>query len=296
MEFLNDYYVSAIGSTLASETTNPFGYIATVTQVAASTGTPTPSSSRSHSDDNGEDNGGLSQTAIDGIAAGASVGGVAILAIIAFFCVRQRKRRRLAAASVPFANAPPQQQQPSPPMQQQPQGIPPKVFDGYQAVPQQDQVPQYTNYPTTQPQPQPHSQQQPQVYFPPSPANPISPQQTGTSSVDPRFSTPNTTMLSPMSDTSSQRQSYYKPPLSPTVTEVDGTLGNPSTPDHVHGRPMEVDGTMGNPGVPNGGHGIQSQGQPGGSPSAQEIDGTHGRMGASMSRPFNADGPYEMGH
>jgi len=99
------------------------------------------------------------------------------------------------------------------------------------------------------------------------------------------------------------------------VTEVDGTMGNPGIPANVvHGRPMEVDGTMGNPGIPVRGHGITQQMQPGGSPSASEIDGrmgiggqrlghgdipqgvqqNHGGVRASMNQPY-LEGPYEMG-
>jgi len=286
MEYLNDYYVTAIGSTLASETTDPFGYGATVEQVAASTASATSTSSSgstfaSTTTDNSSSH-GLSLTAIDGIAAGISVGGVLILGLIAFFCVRQRKRRRLAAASVPFQNTAqpqPMQQQPMQPavmQQQEPQGLPPKAFDGYQAVAQQEQAPQYTQYPSppsqSQPQPQQPQQQQTGYFPPPSAASAISPQTTGAS--DPRLSTANNTLLSPASDTSTDhRQSSYKTPVSPTVTEVDGTMGNP--------------------GVPHGGHGIAGQTQPGGSPSAQEIDG---RVGASMTGPSEHEGPFELGH
>ncbi|KAL6719709.1 hypothetical protein ACLMJK_001630 [Lecanora helva] len=300
MEFLNDYYVTRIGSTLASETTDPFGFVASATQAAASgaslTSTPTHSISSSSNDDS-DSSGGLSNTAIDGIAAAGAIVGIAILGIIIFFCVRQRKRRRLAAASTPYANA----QYPPPPMQQQPpqqaQAIPPKAFDGYQTVPQQEQQPPYSKYPSPPPQPQ---QQQSTGYFPPPGApSTITPAPTSPNpTTDPRFSTAAPSLLSPSSDAPSgdPHHSVYKPPISPTVTEVDGTMGNPGTPNQntaQHSRPLEVDGTMGNPGVPQGGHGIQNQMQPGGSPSAQEIDG---RVGANMNRPFAMDGPYELGH
>lgn len=120
--------------------------------------------------------------------------------------------------------------------------------------------------------------------------------QTGTSNGDPRFSTANASLLSPVSQAGSdQRQSYFKTPISPTATEVDGTMGNP--------------------GVPAEGHGISQQMHPGGSPSAAEIDGrmgmgghglgggdipqgppqSNGGMRASMSQPY-AEGPYELGH
>ena len=109
-------------------------------------------------------------------------------------------------------------------------------------------------------------------------------------------------------------QNYYKAPLSPMVTEVDGTMGNPGVPaSATHGVPTEVDGTMGNPGIPAGGHGIEHQMVPGGSPSAAEIDGRitrgvqqppqrwpmgsgqQGMMGASLNVPYS-EGPYELGH
>ena len=69
-------------------------------------------------------------------------------------------------------------------------------------------------------------------------------------------------------------------------------MGNPGVPGN-HGTPMEVDGTMANPGVPHGGQGVAGPMQPGGSPSAQEIDG---RVGASMTGPFEHEGPFELGH
>ena len=45
-------------------------------------------------------------------------------------------------------------------------------------------------------------------------------------------------------------QNYYKPPLSPNSTEVDGTQGNPGVPHGAQQGANEVDGTQGNPGVP----------------------------------------------
>ncbi len=125
-------------------------------------------------------------------------------------------------------------------MQQQQQGVPLKAFGGYQTVPQQEQQPPYTVHPFPQ-------QQASTGYFS-SPG------------------APSTTAISPMQPGTSQ--------FSPTVTEVDGTMGNPGIPvNGGHGGPIEIDGTIGNPGVPTGGHGITQQMQPGGSPSAAEIDG-----------------------
>lgn len=323
VEFLNDFYITAIGSTLAPDATrNPFGFTASVslnpfvdnpTNKATGSGsvtginpqsssrsssvtgtTPLSSSGSSSSTAYNRPYSGLSQGAIDGIAAGAAVIGVLIIGLVAFCCVRARRRKRMAAASRPHTYFPP-------PMQQQAQSPPSKAFDGYLSVPQQEQ--QYTQYPG------PHQQAQP--YFPP-PASVVSPQSTGAN--DPRFSTANASLLSSRPSEPEQRQSYYKAPLSPMVTEVDGTMGNPGIPANaIHGVPTEVDGTMGNPGIPAGGHGILHQMMPGGSPSAAEIDGRissgvqqpplrkptgngqQGTMGAQMNQPYS-EGPYELGH
>lgn len=306
VELLNDYYMTAIGSTLAADpTSDPFGFTAFAalpSSTASGSATETGTSASST---------GLSMGAVDGIAAVAAIIGVAILALIVFCCVRQRKRKRLAKSKAPFPNV--HLQQPTASMQQQQPGVPPKAFDGYHSVPQQEQRPQYTNYPS------PPQQQASTGYFPPPGAtsgSDISPMQTGTSNTDPRLSTANATLLSPVSEPGSdQRQSYYKPPISPTVTEVDATMGNPGipSPSGWHGRPTEVDGTMGNPGVPAEGHGIAQQTQPGGSPSAVEIDGRMGMGGhglghgdipqgvqqtnggrASMNQA-HSEGPYEIG-
>lgn len=316
VEFMNDFYITAIGSTLApAATANPFGFTAsayldsfadsatdsgTGTGSGSMTGLAAQSSSASSSGSSSSTiynppHSGLPQGAIDGIAAGVAVIGALITGLVAFCCIRARRRKRIAAASRPSAYFPP-------PMQQQAQAAPPpKAFDGYQSVPQQDQ--QYTQYPG------PHQQAQP--YFPP-PASAVSPQ--STSANDPRFSTANSSLLSPRPSEPERRQSYYKPQLSPTVTEVDGTMGNPGVANDVtHGVPTEVDGTMGNPGIPAGGHGIQNQMMPGGSPSAAEIDGgtsdgvqqaplrkpvggaQQGIMGPSIHQPYS-EGPYELGH
>ena len=305
VEFLNDFYITAIGSTLAPDaTTNPFGFTASAylnpfTASATNSFASQSSSGSSLSTTTNSPHSGLSQGAIDGIAAGAAVIGVLLLGLGAFCCIRARRHRKVAAASHPPTYFPP-------PMQQQAQPPPPpKAFDGYQSVPQQEQ--QYTQYPG------PH--QQAQSYFPP-PASAVSPQSTGAN--DPRFSTANTSLFSSRPSEPDQRQSYYKPPFSPTVTEVDGTMGNPGVPtDITHGVPTEVDGTMGNPGIPTGGHGIEHQMMPGGSPSAAEIEGRmstgaqqqqqqqaplpkpiggqQGVMGPSLNQPYS-EGPYELGH
>ena len=322
VEFLNDFYITAIGSTLASDATiNPFGFTASAsldpfaatptnsdTDSSSVTGSVTgsasqsslasysgssPASGSSSSSDTiyNPPHSGLPQGAIDGIAAGVTIIGALIFGLAAFCCVRARRRKRTAAASPPPTYFPP-------PMQQQAQPPPSKAFDGYHSVPQQEQ--QYTQYPG------PHQQAQP--YFPP-PVSAVSPQSDG--AIDPRFSTANTSLLSSRPSEPEQRQSYYKTPLSPMATEVDGTMGNPGIPtDVMHGVPTEVDGTMGNPGIPAGGHGIEHQMMPGGSPSAVEMDGRiggqaplrkpvrssqQGLMGTSMGQPYS-EGPYELGH
>ena len=310
VEFLNDFYITAIGSTLATDaTTNPFGFTASAyldpfpaTATNSYTGSTSQSSSSSNSGSfsgsssstSNNSHKGLPQAAIDGIAAGVAVIGALLLGLAAFCFIRARRRKRLAAASRPPTYF-------SSPMQQQIQPVPPKAFEGYQSIPQQEQ--QYTQYPG------PH--QQAQSYLSP-PASIVSPQSPGAD--DPRSSTADASLLSGRPSEPEQRQSYYKPPHSPTVTEVDGTMGNPGIPTSgAHGVPTEVDGTMGNPGVPAGGHGIEYQMMPGGSPSAAEIDGRmssgvpqaplrkpvggaqQGFIGSSMNQPFS-DGPYELCH
>ena len=292
IEFLNDFYITAIGSTLApNPTTNPFGFTASAylnSYAATPTSGGTGSSSSSSSTNHNPPHDGLSQGAIGAIAAGAAVVVALICGIIIFCCIRARRRKRIAAASRPPSDFPPPMQQESQP------SPPPKAFDGYQSVPQQEQ--QHVEYPG------PHQQAQP--YFSP-PASTVSPQ--STSANDPRFSTANAILLSSRPSESEQKQYHYKAPVSPTVTEVDGTMGNPGIPTEVaHGVPTEVDGTMGNPGVPASGHGIDLQLMPGGSPSAAEIEGRmrqapsrrpvgQGTMGASMNQPYS-DAPYELGH
>ena len=303
VEFMNDFYITAIGSTLASDaTTNPFGftasaYLASVTDSPINSATASASGSNTGSSSSTTYNPphhGLPQGAIDGIAAGVAIIGVLVLGLVVFCCIRARRRKSNPVTSRPPTYFPP-------PMQQQVQPPPPKAFDGYQSVPQQEQ--QYAQYPG------PH--QQAQSYFPP-PASAVSPQSTG--ATHPRFSTTNASLLSSRPSEPEQRQSYYKPPFSPTITEVDGTAGNPGVPiDVAYGVPTEVDGTMGNPGIPAGGHGIEQQMMPGGSPSAVEIEGRmsvgmqqaplrkpissgqQGIMGASMNHPYS-EGPYELGH
>ena len=306
VEFMNDFYVTAIGSTLAPDPTiDPFGFTPSVSlnpsptaPIKSGTGTSTVTGSPSQSSSSTTQipsHGGLSHGAIDGIAAGAAILGVFLCAIIVVFCcIRARRRKRITAASNPPPYFPP-------PMQQQAQpSPPPKAFDGYQSVAPQEQ--QHIEYPG------PHQQAQ---SFSPPPASAVSPQSIYVN--DPRFSTANASLLSPRPSEREPKQSYNKAPLSPAISEVDGTTGNPGVPNEVaHGVPTEVDGTTGNPGIPAGGHGIEHQLVPGGSPSATEIEGRmsdgvpqaqaplrrhvgQGSIGALMHQPFS-DGPYEMGH
>ena len=257
VEFLADYYVTAVGSTLAP-TTDPFSY-AKVTGAASSAASATESSHSSKSSSsstsnngNNDNNGaGLAAAAIGGIAAGIGLVCL-VVGVIVFFCLRSRKRKRIAASQAVASHAPPSYQ--PPPMQQQ--------QTGYQSVPQQDsqlqgspkhQPPQagYFGGPT-------EPQKSEGIYTHVSPVGSPSPSQ-----VDPR----------PFSMVSSQHageqrpmnlsppvpgamggggpsQEYYKQPTSPMVTEVDGTQGNPGVPHGHQPGVLEVDGTSGNPGVP----------------------------------------------
>jgi len=271
LEFLNDYYITAIGSTIASESASASLGAAETAASASATGSgfftgtissfgagPTDNTYSGSSYNYNSGSSGLPIAAIDGIAAGVSILGVAIIGAIIFFCARSRKRKRIAAASRPNIPIPlPPSMQMSPPQYE-----PPKTFDGYQGVPQQEQQQQQQQYP------QYASFQPSQTAYasPPGPPSTLSPQTTG--NPDPRFSTANTSFITPQSPETDGRQSYYKPPLSPEIREVDGTMGNP--------------------GVPNGGHGLPYQMMPGGSPSATEIEG--------LGRDGHQAGPYELGH
>ena len=297
VEFLNDYYVTAIGSTLASEpTTNPFGFTANAalpsfTAAAASTTRPSSSShTSSGSYNSSSSSSGLSRLAIDGIIIAAALLGTIVLAVIILICIIRRRRRDKKAAAPPPAYAPP-------PMQEPVQQPPPKAFGNYQSVPQQEQQPQVTEIPV-------QSQQTASTYAP-SMVSALSPQP---GSPDPRFSSANSTLLSPQPSVSGLPQSYYKPPPSPSVAEVDATMGNPGIPGNaLHGVPAEVDATMGNPGAPISGHGITNQMSPGGSPSATEVHGTMNWAGGGahvVSGPQQGtmgignwqQGPVELDH
>ena len=265
VEFLGDYYSTAIGSTFSlapasfssqSQATGAAESASSASSASRSThshavgsSTSTSSSITESSRNNGT---GLAQAAIDGIAAGVSLLVCVVAGVIVFFCLRSRKRKRLAASQAIASHAPPTYQ--PPPMQQH--------QTGYQTVPQQDT--QFQGSPNYQPTQAgyyggPSDPQKTEgAYSHVSPVGSPSP-----SAAEPRpfsvVSTQPTIDQRPMNlsppltgarPSGGAAQEYYKQPVSPTVTEVDGTQGNPGVP---HGRQqgvLEVDGTSGNPGVP----------------------------------------------
>lgn len=318
VEFLNDFYITAIGSTLGSDSSAAFDYTpfvsldssATATassnlndlnaQVSSLLGSSLPSSGSSSlgksNSENDDEGGGLSTGAIAGIAIGAIAGGLLILGALIFFVVLARKRRRRRQGR---PTRPPQpsyggySSQPS--MQQQaPQGFsiyPSKTIDGYQAIPQGGVLAADPNkFP----------------YLSPAVAGAPSPH------------------LSPSSNRNSH-SGAAAPPSSTSCTAYDPNTNTYSTYSSIPPPPQiyhEVDATLGNPGVPHEGRGIPHlQGLPGGSPSSTEIDGltvsasgtghngaaavTHGESGAgagigggmhsSLNGPFSTNGPVEMG-
>ena len=105
-----------------------------------------------------------------------------------------------------------------------------------------------------------------------------------------------------MSPNFDPRQSYYKPPISPAISEKDATMSNPSVPldTAAAGKsvPTEVDATTGNPGVP-----VDGAAEPGepvevdATPHAVELDGTRNWAGGgAMSPGTEPQQPVEMGH
>ncbi|KAI4199815.1 MAG: hypothetical protein LQ350_004345 [Teloschistes chrysophthalmus] len=207
VEFLNDYYITAIGSTLAPSSA-PFSF----TRASSASAThPTlssyTSSSAYTSSSSSSDGGGLSADAIRGIAIGVSLGICLIFILLAIFIVRKRRANRMKRASQP--NLPPAYT-PGPGMQQP--GNP-----AYQPVSQQDH-----GYPPTA-----------AGYFGPVPVkdgNGVTPQ-SPSQGYDPhqRQSVVSTALLSPPSEhghgSIAGRESVYKNngPLSPSITEVDGS-------------------------------------------------------------------------
>ncbi|KAL9608784.1 MAG: hypothetical protein Q9167_006390 [Letrouitia subvulpina] len=118
VEPLRDYYLTAISSTLGSPGDSfPFTIDSAQTSPTSSAETSGPSFTVSHSGDN---DGGLSEDAIRGIAIGVSVGAFVIFCAIAFFIVskrRQRRRKALSQSNPPPAYSPPTMQQSGQPYQ-----------------------------------------------------------------------------------------------------------------------------------------------------------------------------------
>ena len=254
VEWLADYYITAIGSTLAP-TTDPLAFTADSSRSAT---TISPSFSRSSSTNDpgdAETHTGLAAAAIGGIAAGAGLVVCAILGFLIWCCLRRRKRSRIAASPNGIQNTPQAYaQQGPPPMQQQTQ-------PNYQPVAQQD--PQFHGSGQFQPT---------QAGYFGGPTEPskdngaythVSPVTSpALSKVDPvarPFSTvssqPSEGTLTqqhlgppvpgypgPLAGGAAQPASYYKQPHSPTITEVDGTQGNPGVPysQHHHSGPYEM--------------------------------------------------------
>ena len=250
VEYLADYYLTAIGSTLAPTSDSFLTHRATDTaaNVVGPTATPSPS------DDNDNTSTGLAAAAIGGIAAGAGLLVCFILGIIIFFCLRSRKRKRIAASQpVVASNAPPAYQ--PPPMQQQ-TAYQSQQQAAYQPIPQKDN--QFHGSPDYQPTqsgyfggPTEPSKDSAHSYISPigspSPSN-VTPRPFSAISSQHPGEQPAARVSPPVPG--SAAQDYYKQPNSPTTPEVDGTQGNPGVPHGQQPSRMEVDGTQGNPGVP----------------------------------------------
>lgn len=208
VEFLNDYYVTAIGSTLAPSS-DPFSFTRASISAASSYTLPSYTYKSTYTSSPSSSGGGdsLSVDAIRAIAIGVSLGVCLISILLAIFIVRRRRANRMKRASQP--NLPPAYS-PGPAMQQQPN-------TAYQPVSQQDQ-----GYPAS-----------PAGYFGPVPGkggHMVTPQSPG-QGVNPhqRESVVSTALLSPPSEhghgSIAGRDSVYKNngPLSPSITEVDGS-------------------------------------------------------------------------
>ncbi|KAL9581187.1 MAG: hypothetical protein Q9212_004051 [Teloschistes hypoglaucus] len=206
VEFLNDYYVTAIGSTLAPSS-DPFSFTRASSVSATRATLPSYTSSSAYtSSSSSSDGGGLSADAIRGIAIGVSLGICVIFILLAIFIVRKRRASRMKRASQP--NLPPAYT-PGPAMQQQ-------GNSAYQPVSQQD-----------------HGYAPPTAgYFGPVPGkdgNAVTPQSPNQGFDHQRQSVASTALLSPPSEhghgSIAGRDSVYKNngPLSPSITEVDGS-------------------------------------------------------------------------
>ncbi|KAL8846490.1 MAG: hypothetical protein Q9221_008414 [Calogaya cf. arnoldii] len=208
VEFLAQYYATAIDSTLALSQ-DPFSFTPEPASTSRTRAAYTPSYTYSSSDTSSSDSGGgLSAGAIRGIAIGISVGVCAIFILLAILIVKRRRANRMKRAAQPSL---PPAYSPSASMQQQP---PPPSNPAYQPVPQQDQsyspaqggyfVPDAVGKNNTSVTAQPSI----------SPAASQTPQQ--------RHSAAPSSFLSP-NPSDQGRESFYRGPVSPTITEVDGS-------------------------------------------------------------------------
>lgn len=307
---MNDFYVTAIGSTLASEpTTNPFGFTASASLAAYSStpGIPTTSSSSASAAAPTSTNvviplpgtrGGISIVAFDGIIAAGAVLCVSIFGITVFCCIRRRRKLQIEAAKRPpaYRQEPPMQQQEQQLQAQKQQQPPLKAFGSYQSVPQVSEL--HTSVPPTpELPPSPPPQSQPPFLSHSNSYN-SAPTHQSPPSPEPGYSSVTTTLLSPMSPNLDPRLSYYKPPVSPAISEKDATMSNPSVPhDAAAGVPTEVDATTGNPGVP-----VDEAGKTGApvevdaTPHPVELDGMRNWAGGRAISGQQQQQPVEMGH
>lgn len=292
VEQLGAFYDTAISSSV-TPTIAPVPAAATTSSEYAPYTTSSPSYSSSSSSSS-SDGGGLSAAAVRGIAIGISLGACVIFILLAIFIVRRRRANRMKQASQP--NIPPAYT-PNAPMQQQK----PQV---YQPVPQQDQP-----YASTQ-----------AGYFAPSAPGKDNATVTTQPSLSPgqdanpqeRYSTANTSLLSPNSTGQGQgsvagRDSYYKPPYSPTVTEVDGSdrplpeadsIQRPLSSHTGMVSPVQSGSSTGSPPPPSG-HFMQQYGNPTQTQQPGQGQPHNGyvapRPGTHEVAPSQAYlGPYEM--
>lgn len=271
VQFLSDHYLTAISSTLAPST-DPFGF----SRESATASTTRSSSNYSYT--SSSDGGGLSAEAIRGIAIGVSIGVCLIFILAAIFIVRRRRANRMKRAAQP--NLPPAYS-PNAPMQQQQS---PSSNPSYQPVPQQDQ-----SYPPPQ-----------TAYLSPGAVGKenettVTSQPIGsppTQTLQQRHSNAPSSFLSPNSSDPG-RDSFYRPngPVSPTITEVDGS-DRPLPEADSTPRPMSTHQGIVSPMQQYGNPQQQQQGQ-----GQRPIQ--HGyvppRLGTHEVAPTQAyAGPYEM--
>ncbi|KAL9029185.1 MAG: hypothetical protein Q9180_007061, partial [Flavoplaca navasiana] len=291
VENLADYYVTAIGSTLDAsqglfslDEESSSGSRTRASYTPRYTYSPDSYTSSSSYSDSGA---GLSAGAIRGIAIGVSLGVCLVFILLAIFIVKRRRANRVKRAAQP--NLPPAYS-PGAPMQQQP---PPPSNPAYQPVAQQD--PSYQggyfapeavgkNNGTsvmTQPSVSPSALQTPQQ----------------------RHSAAPSSFLSPNAGDQG-RESFYRGPVSPTITEVDGS-GRPlpeadsiQRPTSTH-QGMVSPMTSASPPPPNttsqyGQHYAQSQ--PGQQTQGQVQNGYVPPRAGTHEAPVNHaySGPYEM--